>query len=63
LLQLVDVLIGGLAYRLNGHDKAPDAAAAKNELSTYILGCAGIQDVFKDTARAADFTIWHRRLR
>jgi Protein of unknown function (DUF3800) len=63
LLQLVDVLVGGIAYRLNGHDKAPNASSAKSELSSYILGCAGIQDAFKDTARAADFSIWHRRLR
>jgi Protein of unknown function (DUF3800) len=62
-LQLVDILIGGIAYRLNGHDKASNASPSKSELSSYILGCAGVQDPFKDTARAADFTIWHRRLR
>jgi Protein of unknown function (DUF3800) len=63
LLQLVDILIGGIAYRLNGHDKALNAALAKDELSSYILRCAGVSDPFKDTAQAADFTIWHRRLR
>jgi Protein of unknown function (DUF3800) len=63
LLQLVDILIGGIAYRLNSHDKASNAAPAKGELSSYILNCAGIPDPFKDTALAADFTIWHRQLR
>jgi hypothetical protein len=60
---LVDILIGGIAYRLNSHDKASNAAPAKGELSSYILNCAGIPDPFKDTALAADFTIWHRQLR
>jgi hypothetical protein len=32
-LQLVDIVIGGLAYRLNGHDKKKDASPAKSELS------------------------------
>jgi len=58
---LVDILIGGIAYRLNGHDKALNAAPAKDELSSYILKCAGVSDPFKDTAHAADFTIWHRQ--
>ncbi|SRR6266508_779293 len=62
-LQLADILVGGIAYRLNGHDKKPGASPAKCELSSYILDCAKIKDPFKDTARAADFTIWHRRLR
>jgi hypothetical protein len=62
-LQLVDIIIGGLAYRLNGHDKKKDASPAKSELSAYILERAKIADPFKDTARAADFTIWHRKLR
>src|SRR5262249_60696059 len=63
LLQLVDILIGGIAYRLTGHDKALNAAPAKDELSSYILRCASVSDPFMDTPHAADFTIWHRRLR
>ncbi len=62
-LQLVDIIIGGLAYRLNGHDKKENASPAKSELSAHILERANIVDPFKDTARSADFTIWHRRLR
>jgi hypothetical protein len=62
-LQLADILIGGIAYRLNGHDKASNASPSKSELSSYILSCAGVQDPFKSTAAAANFTIWHRRLR
>jgi hypothetical protein len=62
-LQLVDIIIGGLAYRLNGHDKKEGASPAKSELSAYILERAKITDPFKDTARVAEFTIWHRQLR
>jgi len=62
-LQLVDIIIGGLAYRLNGHDKKENASAAKSDLSAHILERAQIADPFKDTARSADFTIWHRQLR
>jgi Protein of unknown function (DUF3800) len=62
-LQLVDIIIGGLAYRLNGHDKKESASPAKSELSAYILERAKIVDPFEDTARSADFTIWHRKLR
>jgi hypothetical protein len=63
-LQLVDILIGSLAYRLNGHDKAQGASPAKSELSSYILERAKIADPFRDTARAATpFSVWHRKLR
>lgn len=62
-LQLVDILIGGIAYRLNGHVSKPDASPAKIELSAYILDRAGVVSVSKDTARTGRFTIWHRQLR
>lgn len=62
-LQLVDVVIGALAYKLNGHDKLPGASPAKTELSAYILNRAGIADVTKDTAISGPFTLWHRQLR
>jgi hypothetical protein len=45
LLQLVDILVGTIAYRLNGHDKEPNAALAKNELSSYVLAIAVLLDV------------------
>jgi len=63
LLQLTDVLIGAIAFQLNGHDKASDASAAKVELAKYITKRAGISDVSKGTARAVKFSVWPRRLR
>jgi hypothetical protein len=62
-LQLTDVLIGSLAYRLNGHGAVAGASPPKIELSEYVLKKANIVDVFKDTAPAGTFTVWHRRLR
>lgn len=62
-LQLVDIVMGALAFKLNDHDKKPGASAAKCELADYILKKAGIADPFKDTATSGTFTIWHRRLR
>ena len=63
LLQLADIIMGAIAFKLNGHDKKPAASAAKCGLASHILERASIKDVFKDTAVAADFTIWHRRLK
>ncbi|MFN3349106.1 DUF3800 domain-containing protein [Pseudorhodoplanes sp.] len=62
-LQLVDLLIGAVAYRLNRHDMEPGASEPKTFLSQYILHRARIVDVFKDTSIGGKFTIWHRRLR
>lgn len=62
-IQLVDVLLGSIGFRLNGHDAAPNASPAKAELCTHIMDRAGIKNVFWDTATAGKFTIWHRRLR
>jgi hypothetical protein len=36
-LQVVDILIGALAFRLNGHYDKPGANAARKELCDYIL--------------------------
>jgi hypothetical protein len=63
LLQLADIIMGAIAFNLNGHDKKPNASPAKCELSSYVLERAKIKDVFKSTAVSADFTIWHRRLK
>jgi hypothetical protein len=63
LLQLTDIITGSIAFRLNGHDKQLGASTAKCELATHILARAKVADVFKDTAVAAEFSIWHRRLR
>lgn len=62
-LQLVDVLLGAISYRLNGHDAAPNASAAKTTLCEHVIQRAGIRNVFWDTTQAGKFTIWHRRLR
>jgi len=63
MLQLVDIMIGALAFHLNGHINQKDASEHKARLSKYILHRAGIADPFKDTAISGKFTIWHRQLR
>lgn len=63
ILQLVDILLGGLAYKMNGHFEAPGASAAKIDLSSHILKYHGIRDPHRDTHMRGKFTIWHRRLR
>jgi hypothetical protein len=63
LLQLVDVLAGALAYRLNGHHLLPDASPAKIDLSEHVLRKAGVTDPKRDTSMSGKFTIWHRQLR
>jgi hypothetical protein len=62
ILQLADVLIGAIAYLLNGHDKAEDANPAKVELANHIIKRAGIADITKGTARSGKFTVWPRKL-
>ncbi len=63
IMQLLDVLLGGLAYRVNGHNLVETASPAKRDLSDHILARAGITDVMRDTAMSGKFTIWHRQLR
>jgi len=62
-LQLTDIIIGSIAYHLNGHAKSANASAAKLELSRHVLARAGISNVMRDTDRAGRFTIWHRQLK
>jgi hypothetical protein len=62
-LQVVDVLLGALAFHVNGHAGSAGASPAKLSLSRHILARAGIQDVHRDTAIVQAFTIWHRQLR
>lgn len=62
-LQVVDILIGAMAYRLNQHHKKEGASLAKTEFSQYILERAKIQDIYRDTNVSGKFTVWHRRLR
>lgn len=61
-LQLVDIIIGALAYRMNKHHLIAGAAPAKIELSQYVLDRAKITNVYVDTARSGPFTVWHRQL-
>jgi len=62
-LQLVDLLLGAVAYHVNGHAHAQDASPARLDLSRHILARARVANVMKDTAMAGKFTIWHRVLR
>ena len=62
-LQLTDILIGAIAYQLNGHAVAPTAAPHKVELSQFILDRANVKSACRWTARSGRFTIWPRRLR
>lgn len=60
-LQVVDIFIGALAYRLNGHYEKPEANKAKKALSEYILGRAGITDpTMKTPYHKRRFAILHR---
>lgn len=63
IMQLVDVLLGGVAYRLNGHHLVAGTSPAKSELSAHILARARIRDVTRDTQMGGKFTLWHRKLR
>ena len=62
-LQLTDLLVGALAFRINGHHQVKEASPAKLSMSEYILQRAGVSDALSDTAIRGKFTIWHRRLR
>ena len=62
-LQIVDILLGAVAYKLNGHYEAENASPARKELCDYIFERARIRDVTRDTAMRGKMTIWHRRLR
>ena len=48
-LQVVDIFIGALAYRLNGHYDKADANPAKKKLCDHILGRAKITNPFVNT--------------
>jgi len=63
LLQLVDILLGAVAYGKNEHHKQPGASQHKLELGRHIMRRAGVRDLSKDTSKTGKFTIWHRLLR
>jgi len=62
-LQVVDVLLGAVAFKINDHYSKPDASPAKRQLSDYVLQRAGIRDPLQGSGTAGRFTIWPRRLR
>lgn len=55
-LQLVDIFIGAIAYKLNGHYSQPNANSAKKELCDHIFKWAHIKNPFI----ATDY--WRKRL-
>ena len=62
LLQVVDILLGAVAYQMNDHHSVPGASEAKVALSQHILNRANIRDVSKGTAIFGKFTVWVRQL-
>ena len=62
-LQVVDILLGAIAYKLNGHYDALNASVAHKELCDHILRQANICDVARDTRMSGKMSIWHRQLR
>lgn len=62
LLQLVDILLGAVAYGKNEHSKQPNPSPHKLELGRHIMRRAGIRDLAVDTSRTGKFTVWHRVL-
>lgn len=61
-IQVVDVLLGAIAFRLNGHRQTPSASPAKCDISDYVLKCGRVNDVLKGTNVAGKFTVWPREL-
>ena len=61
-LQVVDILLGAIAFQINGHFSAAGASQAKAALCRKTLALAGISNPMKDTAIGGKFTVWHRRL-
>jgi hypothetical protein len=59
-LQVVDVVIGALAYKLNRHYEEPEANKTKKALCEYILKKARIADVFANTPPRWRVGIFHR---
>lgn len=60
-LQVVDIIIGAIAFKLNGHYDKPEAKKAKKELCDYILKRARITDPFKTTGlHLKQISIMHR---
>lgn len=59
-LQVVDIVIGALAYKLNGWREVASGNKTKKALCDYILQRAKIGDVFKNTPPRWPIGIFHR---
>jgi hypothetical protein len=60
-LQVVDIFIGALAYKLNGHYDAPNANTTKKALTDKILKWAKIGDIYKNSPiYLPRLTVFHR---
>jgi hypothetical protein len=60
-LQVVDILIGAIAFQLNGHYRKPEAKRAKIELSDHVFKWARIKDPSTNTPYYQKrLTILHR---
>ena len=63
LLQITDLLIGAIAYHLNGHIHSGEASPPKVDLAKHVMDRARVKNPTIDTSVSGKFTIWHRRLR
>lgn len=61
-LQLVDILLGALAFAVNGHDRKDGSSEAKCALSAHVLKRAGIINPSRGTSLKGKFTVWYREL-
>lgn len=63
LLQMNDILLGAVGYRVNKKHEADDGASAKKLLSDRIREKAGLQNLEQQTPISRKkFTIWHFKL-
>lgn len=62
-MQLADILLGSVTFRLNGHYDAAGASPAKRTLADHIADRSAVRDVARSTAIRGKFTVWHRQLR
>lgn len=63
LLQLVDLLLGALAYGVNKHYEQESASPHKRELARHVLRRGGVKELYQDTTIDGKYTVWHRQLR
>jgi hypothetical protein len=60
LLQLNDIILGGVCYQKNKRYEEPEAGHPKANLAGYIMGMAGLSSYDYDTPRGQEkFSIWN----